>query len=152
MGLSACFLLSHCVREAFHPTNLPNTVGNAGANFITNAGRRAMSTEITSLAILVMDGEGKGKLGMITTFCRSDQAKVEHSDTLTTIVLPDSPKPGVVVTKVFTNSPYLSQGSFCSPYLDVTTIPMGALSTQFPLALLHLHSLLPYSPTQVILP
>ena len=52
-------LLSHCVGENFHLTNLPSTVGKAWANFITNAGRRAMSTEITPLAILVMDVVGK---------------------------------------------------------------------------------------------
>ena len=44
-------------------------------------------------------------------------------------------------------------GSFSFPYLDVTTLSVGALSTtQFPLAWLQLHWLLLYSSTQVILP
>ena len=43
-------------------------------------------------------------------------------------------------------------GSFGSPYLDVTTLSVGTLTTQFPLAFLYLHRLLPYSPTQVVLP
>ena len=59
--------------------------GKAGADFITNAGQRAMSAEITPLAILIMDGMGEGKLGMITNFCRSDQVKVESLDTLLNI-------------------------------------------------------------------
>ena len=43
-------------------------------------------------------------------------------------------------------------GSFDSPYLDVTTLSLCALTTQFPLPLLHLCKLLPYSPTQIVLP
>ena len=78
--------------------------GKARADFITNTGRGAMSTELAPLAILVTYGVGEGKLGMITTFCRSDQVKVEPSDSLSTLVQQDSPKPGVVVMKVFTNS------------------------------------------------
>ena len=62
-----------------------------------------MSTEINPLAILVMDGVGEGKLRMITAFCRSDQVKVGPSDALLTLVQQDSPEPGVVVVKVFTN-------------------------------------------------
>ena len=56
----------------------------AVADFITNVGRRATSTEIAPLAILVMVGEGK--LGMITTFCRSDQVKVKPPNALSTLV------------------------------------------------------------------
>ena len=101
---------------------------------------------------LVMDGVGEGKLGIITTFCRSDQAKVEPLDALLTLVQWDWPDPGVVVVKVFTNSPHLPWWSFGSPYLDVTTLSAGTLTTQFPLAQMCLCRLLPYSPTQVILP
>ena len=50
-----------------------------------------------------MDGVGDGKLGMITAFCRSDQAKVEPLDALLILVQWDSPEPGVVVVKVFTH-------------------------------------------------
>ena len=93
-----------------------------------------MSIEIAPLAILVMDGVVEGKLGMITAFSRTDQAKVEPSDTLSTLVEQDSPKPGVVVVKVFTNPPHLLQGSFRSPYLDITTLSACILTAQFPLA------------------
>ena len=44
----------------------------AGTDFFNNTGRRAKSTEITPWAILVTGGIGEGKLGMITTFCRTD--------------------------------------------------------------------------------
>ena len=63
----------------------------------------------------------------------------------------DSPELGVVVVKVFINLPYLPQGSFGSSHLDVTTLSMGALTSKFPLAQLHLHRLLPNSPTQIVL-
>ena len=52
---------------------------------------------------------------MKTTFCRSDQVKVEPLDALLTIVQWDSPKPGVVVVKVFTNLPHLLWRAFGSP-------------------------------------
>ena len=96
-------------------TNFLTAVGKAGANFISNMGRRATSTEIVPLAILVMDGVGKGKVGMITAFCRSDQAKVEPSDALSILYQWDLPKPGVVVVKVFTTSPHLLWGSLQLP-------------------------------------
>ena len=82
-----------------------------------------------------------GKWGLITAFCRIDEAKVESVDTFLTLVQHGSPKPGVVVVKAFTNTPHLPWGSFRSPYLDVTTLSAGALSAQFPLVQLHLHRL-----------
>ena len=116
--------------------------GKARTDFITEAGRRAMSAENAPLVILVMDDAGKGRLGMITIFCRSDQAKVEPLDTISTLVQWDSPMSGVVVVKVYTNSPYLPCGSFNPPYLDVTTLSVSTLTTNFPLSLLCLHRLL----------
>ena len=77
---------------------------------------------------------------------------MEPSDALSTLVQWDSPKPGVIVVKVFTNLPHLLLGSFRSSNLDVTTLSVGALTTQFILAQLHLHRSLPYSPTQIIPP
>ena len=70
-----------------------------------------MSTEITPLAIFITDRVGEGKLGMMTTFCRSDQAKVEPLDTLSALVQQDSPKPGVVAQQgllslLFLQSPF----------------------------------------------
>ena len=151
-GLPYLHAIHFCiVSEAFIPTNLLSSVGKAGADFTTKVGR-VTSVEIASLAILVMNRVSEEKLGMITAFCRTDQAKVKPSDTLSTFFQWDSPKPGLVVVKVFTNSPHLPQLSFQSPYLDVTTLSVGALTTQFPLAWLLLHRLLPYSPTQIILP
>ena len=111
-----------------------------------------MHDEIAPLAILITDGVGEEKLGMITSFCRTDQAKVEPLDALLTLVQWDFLKLGVVVVKVFTNLPHLQWGSFGSPYLDVTTLSAATITTQFPLAKLSLHWLFPCSPTQIILP
>ena len=106
--------------------------GKARDSFITKVGRRATSIEIIPLTILAMEGVGEGKLGMMTAFHRTYQTKVETLDAPLTIVQWDSPEPGVVVVKVFTNSPHLPWGSFKSPYLDMTTLSGGALTTQFP--------------------
>ena len=139
-----------CVREAFHPTNLHSTMGKAGAACITNIGKKLWVLKLILWQFWVMDGISKGKLGMITTFYRSDQAKVEPSDTHSTLVQWDSSKPGVVGVKVFTNLPHLPKGSYGSPYLDITTLSVSTLTTQLPLALVCLCRLLPCSCTQVI--
>ena len=146
-GLPYLHAINFCIvlERLFPPLTFSALWGKAGADFITKVGRRAMTTEITPLAILVTDGVGEGKLGMITAFCRTDQAKVERSDSLSTLVQRDSTKPGVVVVKAFTNSPHLPQWSFGFPSLDVTTLSASDLTAQFPLSWLHLHRLLPYS-------
>ena len=74
-----------------------------------------MSAEIVPLVILVTDGVGVGKLGMITAFCQTDQVKVEPSNKLSTLVQQNSPEQGVVVQKVFTNLPHLPQGPLDPP-------------------------------------
>ena len=42
------------------------------------------------MAILFMDGMGEGNLGMVTTFCHHDQAKVEASKALSALCQCDS--------------------------------------------------------------
>ena len=96
------------------------------------------------MAVLVIDGVEQRSLGMVTTFCHHDHVKVEPLEVFSTLVQWDSPELSIVVMKIFTNSPYLPQGSFGFPYLDVTTLSVGVLTTQFPLAQLHLHRLPPY--------
>ena len=59
------------------------------------------------MAVLVTDGVEEGSLGMVTTFCHHDQAKVESSEVLSTLCQWVSPKPSIVVVKIFANSPYL---------------------------------------------
>ena len=88
----------------------------------------------------------------MTTFCHHDQAKLEPSEVLSTLLQRDSPKPSIVVVKIFANSPYLSWGVFGFPYLDVTTLAAGTSANQFSLAQVHLCRLLPFSSTQVVLP
>ena len=75
-GLPYLHALCFCIasERLFTQLTCPVLWGKAGADFITNASRIAMSAEI-----LVMDRVGKGKLGMIAIFCRSDQVRVEHT-------------------------------------------------------------------------
>ena len=106
-GLPYMCAVHFCVLLERHFTQLtsPALWGKAGADFIIYTSQRAVSAEIAPLAILVMGWVGKGKLGMITTFCRSDQAKVEPLDALLNLVHWDLPERGVVVVKVFTKLP-----------------------------------------------
>ena len=78
------------------------------------------------MAILITDGVGKEKLGMVTIFCCSDQAKVEPSVTLPTLVQQDLHKPAMVVMNIFINSPYFPWGSFSLSFLNVANLPEGA--------------------------
>ena len=96
-GLPYLHALCFCVASERLFTHLASLVlwGKAGTDFINNASRRATNIEINPLAILVTDSLGKGKLGMITTFCRTHQVKVEPLDALSALVQWDSPKPGV---------------------------------------------------------
>ena len=102
------------------------------------------------MTILVMDG-GEGNLGMVTTFCYHDQAKVEAFKVISALHQCDSPEPSVVVVRRFTNLPYLPLGHFCLFYLDVITLSRGTSSAQFPLDQVCLCSLLPYSTIEVVL-
>ena len=104
------------------------------------------------MASLITDGVNKGKLGMVTIFCYSNQAKVEPSVMLPTLVQWDSHEPFVVVMKIFTNSPYFPWGSFGFSFLDIATLPEGTPSIQFLLSWLCLCWLILFSPNQVILP
>ena len=103
----------------------PELWGQARVNFVTNSGRKAMSKEVVPMAILVTDAVDEGSLGMVTIFCHSDQAKVEPSPAFSTLSQWDSPEPGIVMMKIFTNSPYYPWGSFGLPFLDVATLPEG---------------------------
>ena len=78
------------------------------------------------MAILSRDGIDKEKFGMVTILCNSDQAKVEPSVVLLTLVQWDSHEPAMVVMKIFTNSPYFQWGSFSFSFLDIATLSEGA--------------------------
>ena len=129
----------------------PSMRGKAGVEFITSNGQK-ISSEIVPMVVLVTDWVEEGSLGMVTTFCHHDQAKMEPSEVLSTLLHCDSPKLSIVEEKIFANAPYLPWQSFGFPYLDVTTLLVGALTTQFPFSCLHLCRLLPFSSTQVVLP
>ena len=129
----------------------PAMWGKAGVKFITNNGQK-ISGEAIPMVVLVTDGVGEGNLGMMTTFCHHDQAKMEASEALSALHQQDSPESCVVVVRRFTNSHYLPLGSFGFLYLEVTTLFRGTSSTRFPLDWLCLCRLLPYSNTEVVLP
>ena len=91
---------------------------------------------------MVTNGVDEGSLGMVTIFCHSDQAKVEPLAMLSTLLQWDSPELGVVVMKIFTNSPYFPWGSIGLPFLDIATLSEAISTVQFPLSWLCLHQLL----------
>ena len=93
----------------------PYMWGQARVDFITSSTKRAMSKEITPMAILITNGVGTGSLGMVTTFCHSDQAKVEPSVMLLTLIQYDLHKLAKVVMKIFTNLPYFPMGVLWPP-------------------------------------
>ena len=95
--------------------------GKAGVEFITNNGQK-ISGEAVPMAVLVVDGVREGNLGMVTTFCCHNQAKVEASEALSALHQCNCLEPSVVVVRRFTNSPYLPWGSFGFLYLYVTTL------------------------------
>ena len=129
----------------------PAMWGKAMVEFITNNSQK-ISREAICIAILVTDGVGEGNLGMVTTFCCHDQAKMEASDALSVLCQCDSRETSVVVVRRYTNSPYIPQGSSHFLHLDVSTLSRGASSTQFPLDWLCLCRSLPYSNTEVVPP
>ena len=119
---------------------------------ITRSGRKSVGEAVIPMAHLVTDGVGEGFLEMVTFFCCSHQAKVQPLVVLSTIFQWDSPELGVMVVKIFTNSPCVPWRSLSLPYLDITTLSVGDLTIQFPLTWLHLCSLLLYSSNPVVLP
>ena len=78
------------------------------------------------MAILITDGVGERKLGMVTIICHSDKAKVEPLVMLLTLIQWDSHEVAMVVMKIFTNSPYFLWASFGLFFLDIATLPEGA--------------------------
>ena len=80
--------------------------GQARVEFFLG-GSWKISGEIIPMVVLITDGVEKGSLGMMTAFCCHDQAKVEPPEAFSTLHQLDSPKPSIVVVKIFANSPYL---------------------------------------------
>ena len=109
----------------------PDMWGGLG-EFITCTGWK-ISTGTTPMAILITDGVGEGNLGMVTTFCHHDQAKMEAPDSLSALHQCDLPEPSMVVVRRYTNTPYIPQGTSHFLYLDMSTLSGCTSSAQFPL-------------------
>ena len=129
----------------------PEMWGKAGVEFIT-CNDQKISGEATPMVSLVTNGVEEGNLGMVTTFCCHNQAKMEATNPLSALHQCDSLKPSMVVVSMYTNTLYIPWGTFHFLYLDVSTLYGGAFSAQFPLDCLHLHRLLPSSEAKVVLP
>ena len=134
---------SHCIRKAFYLPNLPSAVGISWGQLHHQCWPKSYEHWDCYLGKFGYGWGRQGKAGNNNNII---------TDALSNLVQQDSPEPGVAVVKVLTNLPHLPQGSFGFPYLDITTLSKGASTTQFPLTLLHLLRLLPYSHMQVILP
>ena len=138
-------------KRLFTCTASPDMWGKTGVQFITHTGQKT-SGEATPTVIVITDGVGEGKLGMVNTFCCHDQAKMETSDALSVLHQYDTPVTSVAVVRRYTNTPYIPLGTSHFLYIDMSTLSGGASSAQFPLAWLCLHRLLPFSEAEVVLP
>ena len=137
--------------EFFTHVASPTIWGKTGVEYVTKTILR-LSSKATPMVTLITDGVGKGDLGMVTTFCSCNQVKMEGSEVLATLCQCDPPMPSVFMVKRYTNTTFIPQGTSRLLYLDVSDLPRGTSSTQFPLNHLHLWKQLPYSKTEVLLP
>ena len=117
----------------FAPLTSPSMWEKAAVEFITSTGQK-ISGEIIPMVVLLTNSVEEGSPVMVTTFCHHDQTKVEPPKALSTLLQWNPPKLSIVLVKILAHSPYLPWGSFGFPYLDVTTLAVGMLDVQFPLA------------------
>ena len=114
-SLSACSLLLHCVGEAFHLTNLPSAVGKSWSQLHHQCKQKSCECWDHSISNFGYRWGRQRKAG-------NDNYLLEPSDAISTLVQWDSPRLGVVVVKVFTNSPYLPLGTL--PLFTCTEPPI----------------------------
>ena len=104
------------------------------------------------MVILVTDGVGEGNLGIATTFCHHNQAKMGASET------PLCPKSMQLVQakcgcseEVHQHPLYISRVLLVPLSRHEHSLSRSTSSTQFPMDCLHICRLLPYSDTKVVL-
>ena len=97
-------------------------------------------------------GKRERDLGMVMVFCHPNQARIETCDALSTLHQNNLSELSVVVVRIYSNTSYIPRGTSHSLYLDVDTLSGGTGSAQFPLDRLHLHQLLPFSKSEVLVP
>ena len=108
--------------------------GKARVEFNANTSQK-ISAEIIPMEVLVSgNGVDRGKFGHDDyLLLPQDQAKVDPSDVLSTLLLTSTlPNWAVVVVKIFANLPYLPWGSFSFPYLYVITLAVEHDSCPIP--------------------
>ena len=104
------------------------------------------------MVILTTDGVGERHLGMVMVSCHHNQVKIGACDALFILHQCNSSKLSMVLVRRYSYTSYFPRGMSHLLYLDVDTLSGGATSTQFPLDRLHLHWLLPFSRSEVLLP
>ena len=107
----------------------PAMLGKARLEFITS-NSQTISGKTILMVILVTDRVGEWNLGMVTTFCHHNQAKMEASDAFSALHLCNSLEPSALIVRRYTNTPYIPGGSSHLPYLHMSILSGGASSTQ----------------------
>ena len=77
------------LKRLFTPLSSLSMWGQAGVDFILGSNQK-ISGEIIPMMVLITDSMEEGSLGMVTTFCQHDQAKVESSEVLSILCQLDS--------------------------------------------------------------
>ena len=96
-------------QRGFSHLTSPAMWGTAGVEFITSNGQK-LSEEAIPMAILVTGGLAEGNLGMVTTFCCHNQAKIEASNALSIFHQCNVLEPNVVVVRRYTKTPISLKG------------------------------------------
>ena len=132
---------------------MPEVWGQAGVDFTICSGKKVRSKDHANGYPCHRWGGWRETQDGDCLCHTNQQARMEPLVMLLTLIQRDSYEPAVVVVKIFTNCPYFPWGVFWAlSLLDIATPPEGASTIQSPLSWLHLHQLLLYSLTQVILP
>ena len=99
------FSSSESYQRGFCLCSNPYNVGE-GQGGIYHQQRLKDGGETVPMVILVMDVVVEGNLGMVTTFCCHNQAKMEVSEAVSALCQCKSPEPSVVVVRRYTISLY----------------------------------------------
>ena len=82
--------------------------GQAEVEFIVGSSQK-IDGEIIPMAVLKTNRVEEGGLGMVTTFCCQDQAKVESSEVLSSLHQWDSPE--LILCQILSVSSYMNLSS-----------------------------------------
>ena len=141
-----CVVSEGLYTKLFTPEGWCQTVDD----FITHFSKKVRNKEIALMAILITDGVGEEKLGMVTAFCHSNQAGWSLWSCFWSL-LSRTHRSQLYWWWNLHQFTIFQWGSSAFPFLNIATLPMGTSTIQFPFSWLCLHSLILWFPTQVIL-